>query len=92
MQKSTSSPCIQGKPSLLGFDIINAPEGLIQAGAPHPNRCYDTTSLQDTGAGWTGANVHMERILRFISRQISGITRESPGSLVTVGAWSELVQ
>jgi len=82
---------LAGKHALAAWEVINEPEGsvLIQANA---NPCYDTTILANSGAGWTGVGVPMQRFLRFINIQNSAIRAADPKALITAGAWSELSQ
>ena len=75
--------------SIAGWEIVNEPEGSVQAGVSNSQPCFDTRSLQGTGAGWTGSNIPMQQWLRFINWQAAAIHQAQPGALVTVGSWSE---
>lgn len=70
---------------------MNEPEGSI-AIQSNANPCFDTTILAPYGGGWSGANIPMEVMLRFINRQAGAIKRADPKALVTVGSYSEIPQ
>lgn len=48
--------------------------------------------LAPHGGGWSGANIPMETMLRFINRQAGAIKRADHKALVTVGSYSEIPQ
>ena len=67
---------VQNKPALGGWDIINAPEGVVHPNKdddPDPNPCFDSTPLLNTGANWVGSWIPMKMILRFINLQVAAI-------------------
>jgi len=79
------------RPALATWEIMNEPEGSVQiAGNAQP--CFNTLNLQTTGAGWTGSNIPMQQLLRFINRQSAAIKRADHKALVAVGSWSEHAQ
>lgn len=47
---------------------------------------------RETGAGWTGNQIPMQRFLAFINKQNAAIREEDPKALITAGAWSERSQ
>ncbi|KAB7504386.1 Mannan endo-1,4-beta-mannosidase [Armadillidium nasatum] len=51
--------------------------------------CYNTTLLQGSGAGWTGVNIPMERVLHFIGRINQAAHEFDPTGIVTLGSWSK---
>eukprot|EP01125_Pyxidicula_operculata_P007570 TRINITY_DN256_c0_g1_i1.p1 TRINITY_DN256_c0_g1~~TRINITY_DN256_c0_g1_i1.p1 ORF type:complete len:372 (+),score=73.96 TRINITY_DN256_c0_g1_i1:18-1133(+) len=72
-----------------GWEIINEPEGSVAIEDDESHPCFSTINLKGTGAGWTGDNLRMKDIQRFINLQAGAIHRADPKSLVTVGSWSE---
>jgi len=52
---------LKGHPALGSWEIINEFEGSVRAGESNPNPCFDTTVLTNSGAGWTGVSIPMER-------------------------------
>ncbi|BFZ24029.1 hypothetical protein BsWGS_27068 [Bradybaena similaris] len=79
---------VKGHPALGGWDIINEIEGMLVPGRQSPDKCYDTTVLQNSGAGWAGQKYHYEDVLRFINWQAAAIKSADPESLVSVGVWN----
>jgi len=47
--------------------------------------CQDTNILLNSGANWSGANLHMKDVLRFINQHADAIKSADPKALVTVG-------
>jgi len=91
----TLTPLVNGlktKKALAAWEVVNEPEGSVQAGTSDSNSCYDTTNLSGSGAGWTGISLPMKNILNFINLQSSAIRSADPKALVTVGSWSERPQ
>jgi len=52
---------LKGHPALGAWEIINEFEGSVYAGQSNQNPCFDTTVLTNSGAGWTGNYIPMER-------------------------------
>lgn len=78
-------------PALATWEIMNEPEGSVQIAA-NAQPCFSTSNLANTGAGWTGSNIPMQNLLRFINRQAGAIKRADHTALVSVGSWSEHAQ
>lgn len=76
-------------PALLGWEVLNEPEGSVAAGEADADPCFDTTILAGSGAGWAGTGLRMEDILRFTNRIAAAVHRADGKALVTTGAWSE---
>ena len=68
------------------------PEGIVYAGETNINPCFDTNPLTGSGAGWAGANVPMENLLRLINRETAAIKLADPKVVVTLGSWNERAQ
>jgi len=75
-------------PALATWEVMNEPEGSVLI-AGHAEPCHSTTNLAGTGAGWTGSNIPMLTLQRFINRQAGAIKRADHSALVAVGSWSE---
>merc|ERR1719394_880870 len=54
--------------------------------------CFDTTKLQGSGAGWTGWNMDMQKLNKFLATQVQAIHSLDPNALVTIGSWNERAQ
>lgn len=80
---------LRGRHALGAWEIMNEPEGSVRIEGDG-NPCFNTNNLASNGAGWSGANVPMFRLLRFLNRQAAAIKRANPKALITIGAWSEL--
>lgn len=87
-------------PALAAWEVLNEPEGLVQAGRADDDPCYDTVHLTYTSAGvggvgrapgWAG-DVPFERVLRFVNLQAGAIRRADPKALVSTGSWSPYAQ
>jgi hypothetical protein len=75
-------------PALASYEIINEPEGVVKI-ATDSEPCFDTMRvLNNSGAGWAGAKVTMEQMLKFINWQAAIIHDIDPKALVTVGSWA----
>jgi len=48
-------------PALGAWEIINEPEGSVNAGQSNSNRCFDTQVLAGSGAGWVGHFIPMQK-------------------------------
>jgi len=79
---------VANETSIGGWEIINEPEGGISIG-DDSNPCFSTKSLQGSGAGWSGGNIPMKNMLKFINWQADAIHSVDPKALVTAGSWSE---
>ncbi len=56
--------------ALAAWEIVNEPEGSVQAGVTDSNPCFDTNVLIGTGAGWSGAGIPMQRYNAIIAKEI----------------------
>ncbi|CAG5119408.1 unnamed protein product [Candidula unifasciata] len=79
---------VKGHPALGGWDIINEIEGMVIPGRKTADKCYDTTALANSGAGWAGNKYNYEDVLRFVNWQAAAIKSADPESLVSVGVWN----
>ncbi|XP_046551546.1 uncharacterized protein LOC124261281 [Haliotis rubra] len=79
---------IKDEPGLGGYDIINEIEGLLIPGETNSEPCFDTNSLQGSGADWAGKVFSMQDFLRFISRQADAIRNVDPSTPITAGSWN----
>lgn len=82
---------IKGHPALGAFEAVNEPEGSILVES-NSDPCYDTTIIGQSGAGWTGKSIPMERYLRFIGRQNEAVRAIDPETLITLGSWGQFPQ
>ncbi|NP_001298233.1 mannan endo-1,4-beta-mannosidase-like precursor [Biomphalaria glabrata] len=79
---------VRGHPALGAWDIMNEPEGMINTDISNWDRCYDSTALKNSGAGWAGKKYSYYDTLRFINWQADAIKNVDSGFLVTVGSWN----
>ncbi|KAF2355525.1 Glycoside hydrolase family 5 [Trinorchestia longiramus] len=82
---------LAGHPALAAYETVNEPEGSVLV-TTDGNPCYDTTIIGQSGAGWTGVNIPMERWLTFIGKQNIVIKQNDPSALVTLGSWGQFPQ
>lgn len=84
---------LSDEPALGGYEVINEPSGSIaveHSDNAVDSECTDTARyLSGSGAGWTGSNIPMIAMQRFINIQSAAIHRTDPKALVTVGIWNE---
>ncbi|CAB3380973.1 Hypothetical predicted protein [Cloeon dipterum] len=80
---------LAGHPAIGAWEVMNEPEGSIIPGS-HPDPCADTSALAGDGPGWSGANIPMERMLKFLNWQLAAIRDSDPSALRSVSTWSEL--
>lgn len=52
-------------PALGAWEIMNEPEGLVYNNLGDSNRCFDTTPLSGTGAGWNNLYIPMSKYVYF---------------------------
>ena len=76
---------LKNKSALGAWDIINEPMGSISQSEKTNNPCTDTNILLNSGANWSGANLHMKDVLKFINYHADAIKSSDPKALVTVG-------
>jgi len=79
---------VKGHPALGGWDILNEPEGMIKPDQHDSDKCFDTTKLHNSGAGWAGKKYSYRDMLRFINWQADAIKSVDSGALVTMGSWN----
>ncbi|XP_066965191.1 mannan endo-1,4-beta-mannosidase-like [Macrobrachium rosenbergii] len=82
---------IKGHPALAAIETVNEPEGSVKVESSS-EYCYDTQLIGQSGAGWTGKGIPMERWLKFIGRQNQVIREVDSGLLVTLGSWGQFAQ
>ncbi|KAK8400514.1 hypothetical protein O3P69_003286 [Scylla paramamosain] len=82
---------IKGHPALGAVEAVNEPEGSVKVEG-NSEYCYDTSIIGQSGAGWTGKNIPMERYLRFIGRQNEAVRAVDPETLITLGSWGQFAQ
>ena len=57
---------VKHHPALGGWDIINEMEGFIRTDIHDSERCFDTSKLAGTGAGWAGHAYSARDLLRLV--------------------------
>lgn len=82
---------LAGHQAIGAWEIMNEPEGFVQP-ASHSERCFDSSSLIGSGAGWTEMGVPMQNLQKFINWQAAAIRAHDPSALITVGSWNERAQ
>nr|XP_053640001.1 mannan endo-1,4-beta-mannosidase-like [Cherax quadricarinatus] len=82
---------IKGHPALASFEAVNEPEGSVRVES-NGNACYDTTTIGQDGAGWTGTNIPMENWLHFIGRLNQAVRAIDSSTLTTIGSWGQFAQ
>ena len=70
------------------WEVMNEPESSVKIEA-NAEPCFDTSTVSGSGAGWSGAGISMQNLLRFHSLHAAAIHAADEGALVTVGSWSE---
>nr|ADE58569.1 GH5 family protein GH5E [Limnoria quadripunctata] len=79
---------VKGHPALGSWEPINEPEGSVQI-TSDSNPCYDTTIIGQSGAGWTGADIPIERFLILIGKMNQLIRELDPQAITTQGSWGQ---
>jgi mannan endo-1,4-beta-mannosidase len=68
------------------WEVMNEPEGSVSllAGVGGKEPCFDP--LKAHGVGWTGNNISLSYLQRFVARQAAAIHAADPTVLVTTGS------
>ncbi|KAK3083076.1 hypothetical protein FSP39_013280 [Pinctada imbricata] len=71
---------LKDEPAVLGWDIINQPEGIMKKNVTDKNDCWDNTYLEKKApgrkVGWAGELVTPKELQKFINKLAAAIRKE----------------